>query len=103
MTSYLKGGFTGTVGSNSFVTYDELVDSPTKTLARIYEHCGWEPFVHDFEKIVMKNPEDEKVHGLVGQYTVREKLARVVGDSSILPDSVLEKIWEIEGKMLVTV
>ena len=62
--------------------------------------------MHDFDHIVMKNQEDEKVHGLVGQYTVREKLgrnARVVGDSTILPDSVLEKIWEIEGKMLVTV
>ena len=86
-----------------FVTYDELVDNPVETLARIYEHCGWEPFVHDFDHIVMKNPEDEKVHGLVGQYTVREKLARTICEDSILPDSVLEKIWEIEGKMLVTV
>ena len=86
-----------------FVTYDELVDNPVDTLKRIYAHCGWEPFEHDFDKIVMKNPEDEKVHGLVGQYTVREKLVKVVGDSSILPDSVLEKIWEIEGKMQITV
>ena len=62
--------------------------------------------MHDFEKIVMKNPEDEKVHGLVGQYTVREKLgrnARSVKTDDILPDSVLEKIWEIEGKMQITV
>ena len=86
-----------------FVTYDELVDNPTETLKRIYAHCGWEPFVHDFEKIVMKNPEDEKVHGLVGQYTVREKLERVAKTDDILPDSVLEKIWEIEGKMQITV
>ena len=86
-----------------FVTYDELLDSPTETLARIYEHCGWEPFTHDFDHIVMKNPEDEKVHGLVGQYTVREKLARTICEDNILPDSVLEKIWEIEGKMQITV
>jgi hypothetical protein len=55
----------------------------------------------------MKNPEDEKVHGLVGQYTVRPKLEKAVysgkADEVKLPDTVLEKIWEIEGKVQITI
>jgi peptide methionine sulfoxide reductase MsrB len=89
-----------------FVTYDELVDSPQETMEKIYKHCGWPAFDHDFDHVVMKNPEDEKVHGLVGQYTVRPKLARAVysgTDEVKLPESVLEKIWEIEGKVQITI
>jgi sulfotransferase len=89
-----------------FVTYDELVDRPKETMERIYKHCGWPAFDHDFDHVIMKNPEDEKVHGLVGQYTVRPKLERKQYngiDEVKLPESVLEKIWEIEGKVQINI
>jgi len=81
------------------LNYDELVTETHKTLNRIYEFCGWEHFEHDTENVKMQNPEDETVHGLVGQYTVRSKVAKkqYVGTEKIdLSEKVLQEIEPIE-------
>jgi hypothetical protein len=47
----------------------------------------------------MKYPEDEKVHGLVGQYVVHPKVERKVyaGEEKIvLPEKVMEVVKDIE-------
>lgn len=80
-----------------FVSYDELVNQPQATLDRIYTHCGWEPFTHDFENVVSKYPEDEKVNGLIGQFVVYPQVARQVYPDTIqLSEEVLKRIREIE-------
>jgi len=80
-----------------FVSYDELVNQPQATLDRIYTHCGWEPFTHDFENVVSKYPEDEKVNGLIGQFAVYPQVARQVYPDTIqLSEEVLKRIREIE-------
>jgi hypothetical protein len=79
------------------VSYDELVNQPQATLDRIYTHCGWEPFEHDFENVVSKYPEDEKVNGLIGQFVVYPQVARQVYPDTIqLSEEVLKRIREIE-------
>lgn len=80
-----------------FVSYDELVTQPQATIDRIYTHCGWEPFEHDFENVVTKYPEDEKVNGLAGQFTVHSRVARQVYPDKIqLSEEVLKRIREME-------
>ena len=79
-----------------FVTYDELITDTSNTLSRIYQHCGWEPFTHDFSNIVMKNPENEKINGLVGQFEVRPQIKRITHDPIKLSAEVLEIIKKME-------
>jgi sulfotransferase len=85
-----------------FLTYDELVRTPLATLAKVYRFCGMDMDdfeCHDVEHVVMKYPEDEKVHGLVGQYVVHPKVERKVyaGEEKIvLPEKVMEVVKDIE-------
>jgi len=81
------------------LNYEELVTEPQATLQRIYDFCGWTPFEHDLEHVKMRHPEDDAVHGLIGQYMVHEKVAkkRYIGEEKAeLPDNVLEVIRDIE-------
>jgi hypothetical protein len=81
------------------LNYEELVTEPQATLQRIYDFCGWTTFEHDTEHVKMRHPEDDAVHGLIGQYTVHTKVVkkRYIGEDKIeLPDNVLEVIRDIE-------
>ena len=85
------------------VSYEDLVTQPQSTLERIYDFCGWiteehPMFVHDFSKVVVKYPVDEKIHGLVGQHKVHPKVEKQLyteEDTIVLDESVLEKIQDI--------
>lgn len=59
-----------------FIEYADLCDDPAGVLERIYAHCGWEPFAHDFDHVVNRHPEDDGVYGLVGMHSIREKVGR---------------------------
>lgn len=59
-----------------FVEYGDLCDDPASVMSRIYEHCGWEPFAHDFNHVVNMHPEDDTVYGLAGMHEIREKVGR---------------------------
>ena len=85
-----------------FVTYDELVSDTVNTLDRIYKHCGWTPFTHDLSNIVMKNPENETINGLVGQFVVRPVIERIVHKQMVLPESVVEIIRNMEKSLVIT-
>ena len=84
-----------------FLTYDELVRTPLATLAKVYRFCGidMDDFeCHDVEHVAMRCPEDEKVHGLVGQYEVREKVGRRVytgEEKVVLPEKVMDIVRDI--------
>ena len=83
-----------------FVTYDELITDTPNTLSKIYQHCGWEPFTHDLSHIVMKNPENEQINGLVGQFEVRPQIKRVIRSPIQLSTEVLEIIKKMEPDMV---
>lgn len=63
-------------GKFLFVEYDDLVDRPEQTLARIYAFCRWQPFAHNFTDITNANPEPDHVYGIEGFHEVRPTLSR---------------------------
>lgn len=77
-------------GEFLFVTYDELVDDTQVSLDRIYEHCGWQPFSHNFDEIVNQYQENDDVYGLKGQHDIRPQISRRTVDID-LSDELIEK------------
>lgn len=57
-----------------FIEYADLCNDPATVLKRIYQHCGWQPFVHDFDHVINAHPEDDDVYGLAGMHEIREKV-----------------------------
>ena len=86
-----------------FISYEDLVTQPQSTLERIYDFCGWiteehPMFVHNFSKVVIKYPTNEKIHGLVGQYIVHPKVEKQTykkEDTIELDETVLSTIRDI--------
>jgi hypothetical protein len=57
-----------------FVQYDDLVRTPAAVMQRIYAFCGWAPFVHNFQDITSKYPENDDIYGLKGMHHVHTTL-----------------------------
>ena len=55
-----------------FIQYDDLVRAPAEVVQRIYEFCQWAPFVHNFDNIVCKYPENDEVYRLKGMHQVHD-------------------------------
>lgn len=77
-------------GEFLFVTYDELVNDTQASLDRIYEHCGWQPFVHNLDNIVNRYKENDDVYNLAGQHDVRRQISRRTVDIQ-LSDELVDK------------
>jgi sulfotransferase len=90
-------------GEFLFVTYDDLVDNTQASLDRIYNHCGWEPFVHDLDNIINHHKENDAVYGLIGQHDVRPQISRRTV-SIDLPDELIKECnrldeWSMYGSL----
>jgi len=90
-------------GEFLFVTYDDLVDNTQASLDRIYNHCGWEPFVHDLDNIINYHKENDAVYGLIGQHDVRPQISRRTV-SIDLPDELIKECnrldeWSMYGSL----
>ena len=90
-------------GEFLFVTYDDLVDKTQASLDRIYNHCGWEPFVHDLDNIINHHKENDAVYGLIGQHDVRPQISRRTV-SIDLPDELIKECnrldeWSMYGSL----
>lgn len=59
-----------------FVDYDALVSDSDKQLARVYEFLDLPVFLHLFEGIENKHPENDMVYGLLGQHDVRPEVKK---------------------------
>mgnify|MGYP003642333590 CR=1 FL=1 len=70
-----------------FVSYDELVSDPRNTLARIYNHIGAEPFVHNVRKVEQTVFEDDERNNMVGMHDIRPEIAKQANEV-VLPDWV---------------
>ena len=79
-----------------FITYEDLVTSPKETIERIYDFCGWEPFVHDFENIVPKYSENDSLYNLPGFHDVRPKISKV-DHGIVLPDEIMSRCNVIDN------
>lgn len=89
----LRDGFAAFPENILFVTYDELVGSPAKTLDRIYAFLEIPSFQHTFSHIVNPVQEnDEKAYNLPGMHTIRPALEKISPDArSVLGDVLWER------------
>ena len=81
-----------------FLSYNTLITNPEETMRKVYEFCGWEPFVHDFTNIVSKFVEDDSVYKLQGQHTIRSSLSRQE-NPVVLPDTIVKQCEMIDRLM----
>lgn len=81
-----------------FVEYQDLVNSPEKTMSKIYEFLGEEEFEHDFNNLKNANREnDEIVYGFSDMHEVRSKLKSISKKpEEVLSENILEKCKNTE-------
>ena len=79
-----------------FIQYDDIVKNTKKTIQKIYDFCGWEPFEHDFENIINKYPENDEAYGLKGMHSIRSSI-KVEPTTLKLSGILTEKCREMDG------
>jgi sulfotransferase len=70
-----------------FVSYDDLVNKPQKTLSAIYSHLGMQEFIHNTHKIKQVVFEDDERNNMRGMHDIRPKVSKQ-DNKFILPDWV---------------
>ena len=85
-------------GEFLFVSYDQIINDTQQTIERIYAHCGWESFAHDFTNITNIHPEDDSVYGLIGQHEVRSVISRE--DNPVVLEPRLQSACDILNEMI---
>jgi len=78
-----------------FIKYEDLCTNPEPQLKSIYEYFQLPYFKHDFQNIPQITIEDDTVHGIYGDHTIRNTLGMLPDDSKdILGDYTYEWIYE---------
>lgn len=54
-----------------FIQYNDLINNTKQTINKIYSFIDEPIFEHDFNNIINKHPEDDKVYDLIGQHDIR--------------------------------
>jgi len=63
-------------GQFLFLTYDDLIDNPQRTIEKIYTHFQWDNFNHNYDNIINNNPEPDFLINMSGLHTIRETIGR---------------------------
>jgi len=64
-----------------FVRYEDLMDNPENEMKRIYDYFGIPEYdKHDFENITQHTQENDMIHGIYGDHTLRPKFERKPDD-----------------------
>ena len=64
-----------------FIRYEDLCTNPQPQIDSIYSFFGLEPFKHNFKHIHQITVEDDTVHGIYGDHTIRNSLGMLPDDS----------------------
>jgi sulfotransferase len=64
-----------------FIRYEDLCTNPEPILNGIYNFFDIEPYKHNFSNIPQITVEDDKVHGIYGDHTIRNTLGMLPNDS----------------------
>jgi hypothetical protein len=64
-----------------FIRYEDLMNNPENEMKRIYEHFEV-PYYdkHDFENITQHTQENDTIHGIYGDHTLRNKFEKQPDD-----------------------
>jgi sulfotransferase len=81
-----------------FLSYQDLISNPKETIAKIYEFCGWEPFPHNYDHVLVKYPEDDSVYQLKGQHKIRPRVSKRIYDID-LPEPIVQQCTKIDQLM----
>tara|TARA_B100001093_G_scaffold498471_1_gene546617 strand:- start:935 stop:1753 length:819 start_codon:yes stop_codon:yes gene_type:complete len=60
-----------------FIRFEDLTLYPQKELNRVYDFFGLDRYQHDFQNIEQITQEDDKIHGIFGDHTIRPQLKPV--------------------------
>ena len=82
-----------------FLSYNDLITDPQSTIDKIYAFCGWTPFVHDFQDVICKYPENDEVYNLKGQHSIRQIVQKRVINDIILNEKTLKQCKMIDELM----
>jgi sulfotransferase len=78
-----------------FIRYEDLCTNPESQLRSIYSYFNLPYFQHDFNHIPQITVEDDTVHGIYGDHTIRNTLDMLPDDSKeILGDYTYEWIYQ---------
>lgn len=78
-----------------FIRYEDLCTDPKPQLDSIYNYFGLPQFEHNYDYIPQITIEDDTVHGIYGDHTIRNTLSMLPDDSrKILGDYTYEWIYE---------
>ena len=67
-----------------FVKYENLCLYPEAVMKRIYEYLGIPEFAHNFDSVEQFTQEDDKMHGIFGQHTIRQKVEAIPSDAEMI-------------------
>jgi len=82
-------------GEFLFIQYDDLLHNTKSTINKIYKFCKLESFEHDFNNIINKHPENDKVYGMLGQHDVRLTISKRKLDVK-LSDEIITKCKQLD-------
>jgi len=85
-----------------FIRFEDLTQNPQAEMDKIYNYLGLESYKHDFQNVEQVTHEDDKIHGIFGDHTIRrevkpveEKFNEVLGEQ-ISADIVSTYSWFYE-------
>ena len=81
-----------------FITYNELVEKPEKTIKKIYAFCNWEHFEHEFNNIIPRYKENDDAYNLIGFHDVYPNI-KPLKSTINLPKDVIDKCNYIDINM----
>ena len=64
-----------------FIRYEDLCNNPEPQIQSIYNFFGLEQFQHNFNNIPQITVEDDSIHGIYGDHTIRNTLGMLPDDS----------------------
>ena len=80
-----------------FIEYDDLVRDPKTTVSGIYEFFEIEEYSHDFNNIINKVKEDDRIYGLDGMHDVRKEISYdSIDPAAVLSPYILNKYAGLE-------
>jgi hypothetical protein len=77
-----------------FLRYEDLCSNPEFCIKDVYKFLELEYYKHDFSKIDQITVEDDSIHGIYGDHTIRNTLKMLPNDSKeILGENVCNDIY----------
>lgn len=75
---------TGIASKILFIKYENLCLYPDKAIERIYDYLEIPKYNHDFDNVPQFTQEDDKIHGIFGQHTIRNKVEMLPSDAYMI-------------------